>query len=193
VALARSWSNAVTASAGIVSIIGGPLPTGHRQSIAEVIRTTAPMHEGFAGGALMNTEGHLIGITTAAVIRGLGVVIPTDIAWRTAATLIEHGGVRRGYLGIAGQAARLPEAQRQQDDRNAGLLVIGVTHGSPAAAAGLLVGDLILDFDGAAVTSPEDLLDLLVGERVGHTVAMRLLRGTSPVMVSVTIGERPSR
>src|SRR6202008_2954181 len=61
-AVARSWSNAVTASAGIVSIIGGPLTTGRRRAIDQVIRTTAPMHDGFAGGAFLDTTGGLIGI-----------------------------------------------------------------------------------------------------------------------------------
>ncbi|HVQ16254.1 MAG TPA: serine protease, partial [Vicinamibacterales bacterium] len=65
-ALARSWSNAVTASAGIVAVIGGPLRTGRRRAIAQVIRTTAPMHDGFAGGAFVDSSGGLIGITTAA-------------------------------------------------------------------------------------------------------------------------------
>ena len=66
VAVARSWSNAITASAGIVSVIGGPLPTGFRRAIDEVIRTTAPMHDGFAGGAFVDTGGKLIGVPTAA-------------------------------------------------------------------------------------------------------------------------------
>src|SRR5262249_25043236 len=78
-AVGRSWSNAVTATAGIVAVIGGPLATGPRRSIDQVIRTTAPMHDGFAGGALLDTSGGLVGIATAAAIRGLGVVIPVGI------------------------------------------------------------------------------------------------------------------
>ena len=70
-AIARSWSNAVSASAGIVSVIGGPLQTGRRRAIDQVIRTTAPMHDGFSGGAFLDTDGGLIGITTALEIRGL--------------------------------------------------------------------------------------------------------------------------
>src|SRR4051812_31105454 len=62
IAIARSWSNSVTASVGIVSVIGGPLRTGRRQSIDRVIRTTAPMHDGFAGGAFADVSGRVIGI-----------------------------------------------------------------------------------------------------------------------------------
>jgi S1-C subfamily serine protease len=191
-AVARSWSNALTASAGIVSVIGGPLSTGRRRAIEQVIRTTAPMHDGFAGGAFLDPAGGLLGVTTSTAIRGLGVVIPVDIAWRTAATLLEHGTLKRGYLGIAGQPASLPDTQQIQGRAQA-LLVVGVTAGSPAAAAGVLVGDLLLEFDGHPLSSPEDLLDLLVGDRVGRRVTLRALRGQSPVEVAVTVGERPGR
>jgi serine protease DegQ len=190
-AVARSWSNALTASAGIISVIGGPLPTGRGRAIDEVIRTTAPMHDGFAGGAFLSTGGGLIGVPTAAAIRGLGVVIPASIAWKTAATLLEHGGLKRGYLGIAGQPVRLPDAQ-QSEGREDALLIVGVTSGSPAAAAGLMVGDIIMLFDGHPVESPEDLLDLLLGDRVGRSVPLRILRGGAALDVAVTITERPT-
>jgi S1-C subfamily serine protease len=192
IAVARSWSNAVTASAGIVSVIGGPLPTGRRRAIDQVIRTTAPMHDGFSGGAFVDARGALIGVTTAARIRGLGVVIPASIAWRTAASVIEHGRPTRGYLGIAAQRVPLPEGQRPAPDREAALLIVGVTDGSPAARAGVLVGDMIAEFDGHAVSSPDELLDLLLGGRIGRTVRLRLLRGGQSVEATVDVGERPS-
>jgi S1-C subfamily serine protease len=192
-AVARSWSNAVTASAGIVSVIGGPLPTGRRRAIDQVIRTTAPMHDGFAGGAFLNASGQLVGIATAAAIRGLGVVIPASIAWKTAATVLEHGSLKRGYLGVAGQPVALSPSQRAAVNRDGGLLVVGVTEGSPAAAAGVLVGDVVLDFDGRPIHSPEELLDLLLGDRVGKGVALRILRGGAPIDVTVVVGERPAR
>ena len=191
IAIARSWSNNVTASAGIVAVIGGPLSTGRHRAIEEVLRTTAPMHDGFAGGAFINTDGRLIGMTTAAAIRGLGVVIPARIAWQAAQLLLEHGQLERGYLGIAGQPAHLSDAQRKTEDRADALLVVGVTDESPAAAAGVLVGDFLLNFDGQTIGSPEDLLDLLAGDRVGRSMALRILRGTEIVNATVTVGKRP--
>jgi S1-C subfamily serine protease len=182
----------VTASAGIVSVIGGPLPTGRGRAIDQVIRTTAPMHDGFAGGAFLDTSGALLGVTTAAAIRGLGVVIPAAIAWRTAAAILEHGRLNRGYLGLAGQPVRLPEHQRAAGGSEQGLLVVGITAGGPAAAAGVLVGDVVLEFDGQPVASPEDLLELLVGDRTGRTCAMRVLRGGTMIDMMVTVGERPT-
>ncbi len=192
-AVARSWSNAVTASAGIVSVIGGPLQTGRHRAIDQVIRTTAPMHDGFAGGAFLDTGGRLLGLTTATSIRGLAVVIPAAIAWKTAALLLQHGSMKRGYLGLAGQPVVLPPRQRAGDGRQDALLVVGLTDGSPAAAAGLLVGDIVLDFDAHPIESPEDLLDLLTGDRVGRNVTLRVLRGGTIVDLTVAVGERPVR
>ena len=188
-AIGRSWSNGLTVSAGVVSIIGGPLRTGRRRAIDQIIRTTAPMHDGFAGGALIDTSGALLGITTASSIRGLGVVIPSAIAWKTAQHLLEHGRFKRGYLGIAGQPVRLPENQRT-GGRDEALLVVGVNADGPAARAGILVGDVILGLDGQTIASPEDLLELLTDDRVGKPAALQLLRGGSALDVPVTIGER---
>jgi S1-C subfamily serine protease len=190
-AVARSWSNVVTASAGLISVIGGPLPTGRRRAIDQVIRTTAPMHDGFAGGAFLDTAGGLIGIATSTIIRGTGVVIPASIAWKTAANVLEHGSLKRGYLGIAGQPVALPEKQQTPGGRAQALLVVGVTDGSPAAAAGVLIGDLLLEFDGHPIESPEELLDLLLGDRVGRSLPLKVLRGGSVAELHVTVGERP--
>ncbi|HUJ12976.1 MAG TPA: trypsin-like peptidase domain-containing protein [Thermoanaerobaculia bacterium] len=183
IAVGRSWSNAVTASIGIVSVIGGPLRTGRGRSIEEVIRTTAPMHEGFAGGAFVDVAGRAIGIATAASIRGLGVIIPASIAWKTAASLLAHGRIRRGYLGIAGQPVRLSDDQRA-------LLIVDVKPDSPASAAGLRVGDSITTFDGRAVEDPEDLLELLNEESVGKAIEVSIVRGESTKELKVTIAER---
>ena len=193
VAIARSWSNGVTASMGTIAIIGGPLATGRRRAIEQVIRTTAPMHDGFAGGAFVATDGSLAGITTAAAIRGLGVVIPATIAWKTVASVLEHGRPTRAYLGIAGQPATLPESQQRGEARESALLVVGVTPGSPAEQAGVLIGDLLLDFDGSPLMSPEDLLALLTGAAVGRAATLRVLRGTSTTTLTVTPLERPER
>jgi len=191
-AVGRSWSNALSASAGIVSVIGGPLRTGRRRAIDQVLRTTAPVHDGFAGGALVNTSGALLGVITSTRIRGTTVVIPASIAWKTAASVFEHGGLKRGYLGIAGQPVRIDGRSADlQVGRDSGLLVAAVTPDSPAAAAGLLVGDIILALDANQIESPEDLFDLLWGNRVGSEVRLDVLRGGVAKQVPITVGERP--
>ncbi len=189
-AIGRSWSNALSASAGIVAVIGGPLRTGRRRAIDQVLRTTAPMHDGFAGGALVDTTGALLGVITSTRIRGTTVVIPASIAWKTASSVLEHGGLKRGYLGIAGQPVRLA-ANQGPKGREAGLLIAVVTPESPAAAGGLLVGDIILALDANPIESPEDLFDLLWGNRVGSEVRLDVLRGGVARQVPITVGERP--
>lgn len=193
IAVGRSWSNAVTASAGIVAVIGGPLPTGPRRAIPEVIRITAPMHDGFGGGALLDAAGGLTGVTTASSIRGLGVVIPAPIAWRTAASVLEHGSPKRGYLGVAGQQVVLRDRKwGAGSTTERAVLVTGVNPDSPAEAAGLMVGDLLLDLDGQRIESPEDLLERLSALAAGRSVAVTLVRGGTRVAATVTLGDRPA-
>ena len=192
-AIARSWSNSVTASAGIISVIGGPLPTGRRRAIDQVIRTTAPLHDGFSGGAFIDTTGGLIGVTTAATIRGTAVVIPAGIAWTAAQRVLERGQARRGYLGLMGQSVTLSASQAASCGRDTALLVVGVASSSAAANAGVLVGDLVLALDETSTASPEDLLDLLATQSAGRQATLKLLRGGTAVDVPVTIGERPVR
>jgi len=193
-AIGRSWSNALTVSAGVVSVIGGPLRTGRGRAIDRVIRTTAPMHDGFAGGAFVDVTGGLLGIATAARIRGLGVILPVEIASKIAASLVEHGSTRRGYLGLAGQAVRLSDRQREatgsSSSSSSGLLVVAVAEGSPADAAGLLVGDVLVEFDGRPVPSPIDLLELLYERTAGQAVPLRVLRGGQLHEVTITIGDK---
>jgi S1-C subfamily serine protease len=136
----------------------------------------------------------LLGVATAAEIRGLGVVIPAAIAWKAIAGILEHGGVRRGYLGVAGQPVSLPDNQRSVEalgDRDEALLVVGISSDGPAARAGVLVGDIIVAFDQHPIESPEDLLDLLTGDRVGRAVSLRVLRAGAATELTVTVGERP--
>ena len=171
-------------------LIGGPLPTGRGRSIDRVLRTTAPMHRGFAGGAFVDASGAVLGIATAAEIRGLGVVIPSDIAWRAADDVLKHGRPKRGYLGLAGQAVQLTGAQRDAAGVESALLVAGVVAGSPADQAGLLVGDVIVTFDGQPISSAESLLDAISGNRVGQAVTLKILRGGKMTEVIVTVGER---
>ena len=189
IALARSWSNAVTASAGIVAVVGGPLRTGRRRQIPRVFRITARMHDGFAGGGIFDASGRLTGIATASAIRGFGVGIPVSIAWAAAAQVLTAGTPRRGFVGLAVQRAELPASQRS-GERTHALVVVGVTPSSPADSAGILVGDVLFEFDGRAVETPDDLLDALTAGQIGQSVVARILRGGSERDVTITIAAR---
>lgn len=189
VPLARSWSNKITASPGFVATVGGPLRTGRRRHIARVFRITAPVHDGFAGGGVFDASGRLAGITTAAAIRGFAVCIPTSLAWEAAARILTGGTPSRGFLGVGVHPVALPPLQAP-DGRERALLITSVSAASPAQAAGLMVGDVLLDFDGQPLRAPDDLLDLLNGRKAGEAVAVRTLRGKTEQTVTVTIAER---
>src|SRR2546425_1106915 len=124
-----------------------------------------------------------------AVLRAAGLNISAVVVADRPA-LLEHGSAKRGYLGVAGQPVELTERQRGAEYREQALLIVAMTADTPADAAGLMVGDVMLDFDGHPVESPEDLLDLLVGDRVGKSVPVRLLRGGVAQTLTVRIGER---
>jgi S1-C subfamily serine protease len=118
------------------------------------------------------------------------VVIPAGIAWKSAADLIERGTLKRGYLGIAAQAASVSDKQKGASGVERGLLVVDVKAGTPADSAGLFVGDVLLSLDGHVLSSPDELFDLLVGDRVGRSVGLKVLRGAALTDVAVTVAER---
>jgi serine protease DegQ len=192
IGVARSWSNALTASAGIIAAIGGPLRTGRGRSIERIIRVTAPMHDGFSGGAIVDASGRVIGIATAAKIRDLAVVIPVTAAWKTVADVLTHGAPKTGFLGIQGLTVRLAEGQRGGTERQRGLIMVQVTPEGPAAAGGLLIGDILLELDHQPVESTDDVIQLLSGDRVGRAATLRVLRAGEVRELSVTLGARPA-
>jgi S1-C subfamily serine protease len=106
--------------------------------------------------------------------------------------VLEHGRPRVGFLGVSGQAVRLPDRQRGDAKKERGLLVIAVTPDGPADAAGILIGDVILELDSQPIASADDLLALLTGMRVGRELPLQVLRGGALRDLKVTIGERPA-
>ena len=190
------WRNALSASAGIVSVIGGPLRTGRRREIDQVLRTTAPMHDGFAGGALVDTTGALLGIITSTRIRGTTVVIPASIAWKTASSVLEHGGLKRGYLGIAGQPVRLPANLSRPAGlppkpwRRRGCSSQPSHRRVPRPRA---VSSWATSFWRWIRTrsSRRRISSTAVGERDGSEVRLDVLRGGVAKQLPITVGERP--
>jgi S1-C subfamily serine protease len=184
-------SEGVQASLGIVSAVGGPLRS-HRGGLLEsYLRTDAIPYPGFSGGPLVDAGGRVLGINTSGLGMGVSLTIPAKLAWKIAASIEEHGDVKRGYLGVRSQLAEVsPEAQKALGREQASaLLVLGIEKDSPAAAAGVIVGDVIVAFAGEQVNDHDDLLIQLNSGIVGKTIEMQVLRGGKPHDVKVTIGE----
>ncbi|MEO7157158.1 MAG: S1C family serine protease, partial [Vicinamibacterales bacterium] len=192
VAIGRTWSGAVMATLAPVAVVGGPLRTGRGTAIDRVIRIQQSPHGALNGGALIDAAGDALGIITAVAIRGTTVVIPAAMAWAAALKVSTEGGAKQGFLGVSSLSVALPEHQRAGRSQGFGLLISHVAADSPAAAGGLLVGDVIVGFGGEAVQEPDDLLTRLRADRVGAAVPVTVIRGTSVVDVPVTIRERPS-
>ena len=194
-ALGRPTPEGIQASLGVVSAIGGPVRTGRGGLLERYIRTDTIPYPGFSGGPLVDTAGRLVGINTSGLSRGAALTIPVSLAWKVAATLAEHGHVRRGYLGVRSQPVAIPPAQQKAIGREqvSGLLLVNVESDSPAEKGGLLVGDIIVAMGDAPVTDPDELLAALTGDIVGKPADVQVLRGGQPAVIKVTIGEWKTR
>jgi len=193
VAIGNPHGFAGSVTAGVVSALGRSLPARAGRTVRaidNVIQTDAALNPGNSGGALADSRGLVVGVNTAVAGIGLGLAVPINEATRTiVGALMADGRVRRAYLGIVGGSRPLPPAARRHGSRGEGLEVVEVLPGSPAAAAGLRPEDLILSVDGAPMTTVDELQGLMVADRIGRSVTMRVLRAGEPVDVRLTPAE----
>ena len=173
-ALARP-GRGVQATLGVVSAIGESWRTGAGGEIDRYLQTDVLMYPGFSGGPLLAGEA-FAGINSSALLRGASVTIPATTVRRVVESLVSHGRVRRGYLGISSQMVRLPTELAESIGQETALLLVNVEPESPAAAAGLLMGDTLVALDGQPVRDVDDLMALLGGDRAPG-VAGRVPRG----------------
>jgi S1-C subfamily serine protease len=156
------------------------------------IRTDSISYPGFSGGPLVAADGTVLGVNTSGLANGAAVTIPADIAWRIADTLVKHGRIKHGYLGIRSQTVEIPEASQRalQREQGTGLLIVGVENDSPASQGGLIVGDILVGVAGVPVLHHDQLFTRLDGDVAGKSTPIDVLRGGQPQTISVVIGER---
>ena len=167
----------VQATMGIVSAYGGNWRTHSGGQIDHYLQTDLVMYPGFSGGPLVNAEGHLLGFNSSYLMRGVSLAVPTSTVASVAESLLAHGHVKKGYLGVSTQQVRLPDAAREELKQKRGLLVISVESGSPADSGGLTLGDTIVGIEETAVQNHDHLLSQLGSDRIGKKVALKILRG----------------
>lgn len=187
----RAWDRLV-ADVGIVHSLGA-LPRRRGPRLEGVLRTTIAPYPGFSGAPLLDTTGAVIAIATAGLHRGAGLGLPWDTVTRVVDEIATHGRIRRGFLGVSTLPVDLPPAQVGQRGERSGLLVTAVVPDGPAAAAGVLVGDVLIDFDGQPVPDADALLGRLTGDCVGRSAPVTVVRGMASQVVTVTVGERGVR
>jgi S1-C subfamily serine protease len=186
-AVGREASGRVQASFGHVGATGGPWRTWRGGRVERLVRLDGGLYPGLAGAPVADASGLVIGVASPALSRHHGVVLPVETIDRVLAQLLAHGRVRQGYLGLAAQPVRtmLDGAALE------GLLVSSVADDGPAAKAGLLVGDVIVQAGGRPVSSIEALRDLLGNEQVGSRLRLKVVRGGQAAELSLDVEDRP--
>lgn len=168
-------------TSGVISALGRSLRAQSGRLMDDVIQTDAALNPGNSGGPLVTTQGEVIGINTATIrpAQGLCFAIASNTARIVAARLIRDGRIRRSYLGLGGQSVPIPRrvARANALAVSSGVFVTSVEPGSPAAAAGVRDGDVIVGCAGTPVRGVDDLHALLTQERIGTTMTLALLRG----------------
>ncbi len=181
----------IQATLGIISALGESWRTRRGGQIDHYLQTDVLMYPGFSGGPLIGTGANLLGMNSSTLLPGVSVAVPVSTLERIAQTLLAHGRIRRGYLGVSTQRARLPRSLRDELNLKIGLLIVAVEPDSPAEEGGLTLGDTIVGLGDDNVRSHDDLLALLSNNLVGQKVPVKIIRGGEILSVNVKIGERP--
>ena len=198
IAVGSPYGLARTVTLGIVSALGRTLrgEAGGR-TIEGVIQTDAPLNPGNSGGPLLDSAGRVVGINTAILLgaQGLCFAVPSNTAAFVMAEFLAHGRVRRAWLGIAAEEVLLPAAVAQKAglEKPRGVLVRSVEKGSPAAAADLRAGDVVVAMAGKPVTSVADLHRALSGDAIGVPSEVVVVRAGARSTLSIRPNEaRPA-
>ena len=189
VAIGNPLGFAGSVTAGVVSALGRSLAArdGRASRLVEnVIQTDASLNPGTSGGALADGRGRVVGINTAVAGIGLGLAVPINAATRAiVGALMRDGRVRRAFLGVVGGTRPLRPVLAERLGRRRGLEVVQLLEGSPASAAGVRAGDVIVELDGSPIEGVGDLQRVMVGEMVGRRVPVGIERDGAIVHVDV--------
>jgi S1-C subfamily serine protease len=189
VAIGNPLGFAGSVTAGVVSALGRSLAArdGRASRLVEnVIQTDASLNPGNSGGALADGRGRVVGINTAVAGIGLGLAVPINAATRAIVGALMHDGrVRRAFLGVVGGTRPLRPVLAERLGRRRGLEVVQLLEGSPASAAGVRAGDVIVELDGRPIEGVGDLQRVMVGEMVGRRVPVGLERDGAIVLLDV--------
>jgi S1-C subfamily serine protease len=175
---------------GIVSAVAGEWRTPSGARFESYLESDIALHPGFSGGLLLAADGAALGVNSAGVLRGTSLAVPSGVVRRVVEALVAHGRIRRGYLGIGTHGVALTPELRASAGQAAGLIVLSVQPGSPAARAGILLGDVLLRAGDEILTHPGALVPALDADRVGRELGLRLLRAGEQRSVTVVVGER---
>jgi serine protease Do len=186
-----------TVTVGVISATGRSLDTGYGYSIEDLIQTDAAINEGNSGGPLVNLAGEVIGINTlvvrasgsGTVAEGLGFAIPVNTASAVAEQIVQKGYFARPYMGIRWQSINPSVAARYSLPAEWGVYVTEVVPGGPAETASLREGDIIVHIGDVILDESHSFINALFNYNPGETIIVKVMRGTTPVEIEVTLGE----
>ena len=189
IAIGNPFGLGGTVTSGIISARNRSIGLSRYE---DYIQTDASINQGNSGGPLFNMDGDVIGINTAILGQsgsiGIGFSIPSNSAKRVINQLIEFGETKRGWLGVRIQFVTKEIADIEKLDKPRGALIASVAEGSPSEKAGILAGDIILEFDGTAINEMPELPLIVAQTEVGKTVEVKIWRNTKELAKKITLG-----
>jgi S1-C subfamily serine protease len=195
IAIGNPYGFQHTVTAGVVSALGRSLRAENGRLIDDVVQTDAALNPGNSGGPLVDARGEVIGVNTAIIPMAQGICFATaiDTAKWVVTQLLQHGRVRRGYLGLAGANVPLGRRTVRHHDlvNDRAVRVESLESGGPAERAGIEPGDLIVGYDGAPVDGIDALHRLLTAERIGAATTVTVIRRGRRLEFAIAAAERP--
>jgi S1-C subfamily serine protease len=188
VALGRP-GRSVQAVLGLLTALGDGFRTSAGGEVDRYLQSDIVMYPGFSGGPLVAADGRLAGVNSSALARGASVTIPAATVKRVVATILAHGHMPRGYLGVGIQPVRLDPALHEPLGQQSGLMLMSVEPDGPAAQAGLKQGDVLVSAADQPLRQMDDLQSLLAGT-AGQAIKIRYVRAGSVHEVNASVGQK---
>jgi len=194
-AVGRTANTGPIATLGVISGVSGEWKSWRGGRLNPFVRLDINAYPTTVGGAVVGAAGGVIGLVSTGLSRSSVLAITHGTIDRVAPTLLEKGYVSHGFLGVALQPVAIPENLREKLglDQKTGIMLVGVEPRGPAAAGGLIIGDILVAADGAPLHDPESLTWVLFSAGAGQTVSFRIVRGGTIQELAVQVGERPGR
>lgn len=194
-AVGRTAGTGPIATFGIISGVSGEWKSWRSGKLNPFVRLDLSVYPTSSGGAAVDAAGSVIGLVSTGLSRSSILAITRQTIDRVVQKLLEHGYVGRGYLGISLQPVPLPGnlKEKLKIDQDTAIMLLGIEPNGPAAAAGLILGDVLLEAGGRKLSDPETLAEVLDHAKIGEEVTFRLLRGGVVEEGKVRIGERPRK
>ena len=195
VAVGRSHLGDLAASSGIVARLGGPWRTWRGGEMDQLLRPDITLYPGQSGSALLNAQGQVLGMNTIALARMAAITVSAATVDRVLGELLEHGHIRHPHLGLAMQIVSVPDDIRGKlnVESATGLLVMHVEDNGPGSKAGVMLGDLIIEFQEKATGDLSTLQEALAKLHPGDQAKLTVIRGGERRELIGVVGDRPIR